>query len=133
VLTITGLGTVTVYANELGNANYTAAPQVAASVVVSNYLAPVISGLGASSVSTTSETLSATINPENAATSYFFTYGLAAPTTPTAPKVLAAGVSGDAVSATLVGLQPNTTYYYRITAKNLGGQVVASTLSFTTP
>ena len=132
-LTITGLGTVTVDANQAGNANYLAAPQVVASVVVSNYLAPVISGLGASSVSTTSETLSATINPENAATSYFFTYGPSTPSTATAPKVLAAGVTGDAVSATLAGLQPNTTYYYKLTAKSLGGQVVTSTLSFTTP
>jgi hypothetical protein len=132
-LTITGLGTVTVYANQAGNANYLAAPQVAASVVVSNYLAPVVSGLGASSVSTTSETLSATINPENAATSYFFAYGPVTPSTATAPKVLAAGVTGDAVSATLTGLLPNTTYYYRVTAKSLGGQVVTSTLWFTTP
>jgi len=93
-LTITGLGTVTVYANQAGNANYTAAPQVAASVVVSSYLAPAVSNLGASSVSNTSETLSATINPENAATTYFFTYGLTTtPSTATAPKVLAAGVT----------------------------------------
>jgi hypothetical protein len=132
-LTITGLGTVKVDANQTGNANYLAAPQVVASVVVSNYLAPVISGLGASSVSTTSETLSATINPENAATSYFFSYGPVTASTPTAPKVLAAGVTGDAVSATLAGLLPNTTYYYKLTAKSLGGQVVTSTLSFTTP
>jgi phosphodiesterase/alkaline phosphatase D-like protein len=103
--------------------------------VVSTYLAPVISGLGASSVSNTSETVSATINPENAATSYFFAYGTSPTslTTTTTPKVLAAGVTGIPVSATLTGLQANTTYYYRITAKSLGGQVIASTLSFITP
>jgi hypothetical protein len=134
-LTITGLGTVTVYANQAGNADYLAAPQVVQSVVVSTYLAPVISGLGASSVSNTSETVSATINPENAATSYFFAYGTSPTslTTTTTPKVLAAGVTGIPVSATLTGLQANTTYYYRITAKSLGGQVIASTLSFITP
>ncbi len=134
-LTITGLGTVTVYANQAGNANYLAAPQVAQSVVVSSYLAPAISGLGASSVSNTSETLSATINPENATTSYFFSYGTSPTslTSTTSPKVLAAGVAGDPVSATLTGLQANMTYYYRITAKSLGGQVVTPTLSFTTP
>jgi hypothetical protein len=138
-LTITGLGTVTVYANQAGNANYTAAPQVAASVVVSSYLAPAVSNLGASSVSNTSETLSATINPENAATTYFFTYGLTTtPSTATAPKVLPAGVTGDAVSATLTGIQANMTYYYRLTVKSLGGQVVTPPanqppLSFTTP
>jgi hypothetical protein len=138
-LTITGLGTVTVYANQLGNANYTAAPQVAASVVVSSYLAPAVSNVGAGSVSNTSETLSATINPENAATTYYFTYGLTTtPSTATTPKVLAAGVSGDAVSATITGLQANMTYYYRITAKSLGGQVVTPAanlppLSFVTP
>jgi hypothetical protein len=134
-LTITGLGTVTVYANQAGNANYLAAPQVAQSVVVSTYLAPVISGVGASSVSNTSETLSATINPENASTAYYFSYGLnpGSLTSVTAPKVLAAGVTGDPVSATIVGLQANMTYYYRVTAKSNGGQVVSSTLSFTTP
>ena len=125
-LTITGLGTVTVYANQLGSANYTAAPQVSQSVVVSTYLAPAVSGVGASSVSPTSEKLSATINPENAATSYFFSYGTSPTslTSTTTPKVLPAGVTGVAVSATLTGLQQNTTYYYRITAKSLGGQVV---------
>jgi hypothetical protein len=125
-LTITGLGTVTVYANEAGNANYLAAPQVAQSIVVSTYLPPAVSGIHATSAGPTSETLSATINPENAATTYFFTYGLnpAAPSSATAPKVLPAGVTGVAVSPTIAGLQTNTTYYYRITAKSLGGQVV---------
>jgi len=90
-------------------------------------------------VSNTSETLSATINPENATTTYFFTYGLTTtPSTATTPKVLAAGVAGDPVSATLTGLQAGQTYYYRITAKSLGGQVVTPAanqppLSFTTP
>lgn len=139
-LTITGLGTVTVYANQAGNADYLAAPQAAQSIVVSYYLAPAIWGLGASPVSNTSETLSATINPENAATAYYFSYGLSAAslTSVTAPKVLAAGVAADAVSATLAGLQANTTYYYRITAKSAGGQVSdppanQPPLSFTTP
>jgi hypothetical protein len=138
-LTITGLGTVKVNANQAGNVDYTAAPQVAQSVVVSSYLAPAVSNLGASSVSPTSETLSATINPENAATTYFFTYGLTTtPSTATAPKVLPAGVLGVPVSATLTGLQANMTYYYRLTVKSLGGQVVTPAtnmppLSFTTP
>ncbi len=139
-LTITGLGTVTVYANEAGNANYLAAPQVSQSVVVSTFLPPAISGMGASSVSNTSETLSATINPENSATTYFFTYGVnpAAPSAATAPKILPAGVVGVPVSPTIVGLQANTTYYYRLTAKSQGGQVVTPAanqppLSFTTP
>ena len=139
-LTITGIGTVTVYANQLGNGNYTAAPQVAQSIVVSSFLAPGVSGMGAGSVNNTSETLSATINPENAPTTYFFTYGVnpASPSSATAPKVLAAGVTGDSVSASLTGLQANTTYYYRLTAKNMGGQVVTPAanqppLSFTTP
>jgi hypothetical protein len=138
-LTITGLGTVTVYANQAGNADYTAAPQVSQSVVVSNYLAPLVTGVGSSSVSNTSETLSATVNPENATTTYYFVYGLTTtPATPTAPKVLPAGVTGVAVSATLTGLQANTPYYYRIIARSLGGQVeVPPTnqppLTFTTP
>jgi hypothetical protein len=138
-LKITGLGTVTVYANQAGNAKYAAAAQVAEGIVVSSYLAPVVSGVGASSVTNTSETLSATINPENTATTYYFTYGLTTtPSTATTPKVLAAGVTGVAVSTTVTGLQANKTYYYRITAKSLGGQVVTPPanlppLSFTTP
>ena len=138
-LTINGLGTVTVYANQAGNADYTAAPQVAQSVVVSNYLAPLVTGVGSSSVSNTSETLSATVNPENASTTYYFVYGLTTtPATPTAPKVLPAGVTGVVVSATLTGLQPNTPYYYRIIARSLGGQVEVpptnlAPLTFTTP
>jgi hypothetical protein len=124
-LTITGLGTVTVYANQAGNANYLAAPQVSQSVVVSTYLAPVVTGVSASSVNATSEQLKATINPENAATTYFFTYGLTTtPSTATGPKVLPAGVTNVQVSPTITGLQQNATYYYRITVKSLGGQVV---------
>lgn len=125
-LTITGLGTVTVYANQAGNANYLAAPQVAQSIVVSTYLPPAVSAIHATSAGPTSETLSATINPENAATTYFFTYGLnpASPSSATAPKVLPAGVTGVVVGPTITGLQTNMTYYYRITAKSLGGQVV---------
>ena len=90
-------------------------------------------------MSNTSETLSATINPENAPTTYSFVYGLTTtPATPTAPKILPAGVTGVGISATLTGLQQNTIYYYRIIARSLGGQVeVPATnlapLSFTTP
>jgi hypothetical protein len=117
---------VTVYANQAGNANYLAAPQVAQSIVVSTYLPPAVSAIHATSAGPTSETLSATINPENAATTYFFTYGLnpASPSSATAPKVLPAGVTGVVVGPTITGLQTNMTYYYRITAKSLGGQVV---------
>jgi hypothetical protein len=123
-LTITGLGTVTVYANQAGNANYLAAPQIAQSVVVSTYLAPVVTGVGSGSVTANSAQLSATINPENTATTYYFVYGLTAtPSTPTAPKVLPAGVTGVGVSPTITGLQPNTPYYYRVIARSLGGQV----------
>jgi hypothetical protein len=138
-LTITGLGTVTVYANQAGNATYLAAPQVSQSIVVSTFLPPAVSGMGAASVNTTSERLSATINPENSATTYFFTYGVnpAAPSAATAPKVLPVGVTGVLVNPTIVGLQANTTYYYRLTAKSQGGQVVTPPanqppLSFTT-
>jgi streptogramin lyase len=139
-LKITGLGTVTVFANQAGNADFAGAPQVAQSIIVSTFLAPLVSGVGASSVSNVSERLSATINPENAPTTYFFVYGLntAGPLSATVPKVLPAGVAGVAVSVTLAGLQANTTYYYRVIAKNLGGQVVTPAeaqpwLSFTTP
>ena len=89
----------------------------------------------ASSVTQTSATLNAKVNPNGSEVSeckleYGTTtsYGSSAPCTP-APG---SGTSPVAVSAALSGLAQNTTYHFRIFAKNAGGASAGSDQTLTT-
>jgi phosphodiesterase/alkaline phosphatase D-like protein len=88
---------------------------------------------GATTVRDTTVVLNATINPNGHATQYNFAYG---PTTAyganTTLHTLKAGTKAVAVTATIAGLVPGTTYHYRITALSSGGAVFGSDRSFTT-
>lgn len=121
-LKITGLGTVKVAADQAGNGSYSAAPTVTQSVNVTAYLAPAVTGESASPASSSTETLSATIYPNNTATTWYFMWGTSAAslTHATTPATIPAGTSGVPVSATIGPLTPGT-YYYRLMARSLGG------------
>jgi Ca2+-binding RTX toxin-like protein len=96
---------------------------------------PTVSTLGASSVKSTTATLSGTVNPEGAATTYQFAYGTTTSygsKVPTTPKSVGAGTSAVLVSQALSSLQPNTLYHYRIEATSENGTAVSRDATFET-
>lgn len=95
---------------------------------------PVVSTSPASAVDKTSVTLHGLVNPNSLATDARFEYRLATGTygPPTAAQALGSGSSSIAVTQSLTGLQPNTTYRYRIIAVNSGGFAEGSELTFAT-
>jgi len=87
----------------------------------------------ATKVTNTTAVLNGAINPNGHATQYDFLYG---PTTAygatSAVRTIKAGTKTVAVSRTITGLTPGTTYHYRINASSSGGVVGGADRSFTT-
>jgi len=86
----------------------------------------------ATSVTGTSATLNGTVNPNGSSTTVYFQYGT---TTSygslTAPQIFT-GSTSQTVTADVTGLSIGTTYHYRIVAKNSGGTIAGTDISFTT-
>ncbi len=96
--------------------------------------APEASTLSASSITTNSATLNATVNPDGYPTSAWFQWGTTTnygDLTPVA--ALGSGTTALPLSAPLAGLAPNITYHFRVAATNANGVVYGSDQSFTTP
>ena len=94
---------------------------------------PAVATGGATNVGNTTAVLNATINPNGHATEYSFTYGpTTAYGTTTSLRTVKAGTKAVAVSRTITGLLPGTTYHYRISAASSGGVVAGSDRMFTT-
>jgi hypothetical protein len=94
---------------------------------------PVVESGWASGVGSVTATLNAAINPEGSATTYRFEWGTDTSygnLTPSAPAGEGAGVK--AVNSTLSGLQPNTTYHFRVLATNGIGSSEGDDVAFTT-
>jgi hypothetical protein len=84
---------------------------------------------GAAGVGQTAATLTGVVEPQGLPTTYSFELG----STPSALLQVAVGdASGGNVSATLSGLIPGTTYYYRLTATNEDGSSAGAQASFAT-
>ncbi len=89
----------------------------------------------ASNVTRTSAAVHGLVNPENSATTYTFqygadtSYGLFAPYHGTPAG---SGLGGVEVSQILNGLQPETTYHYRLLATNQAGTTPSADETFTT-
>ncbi len=95
--------------------------------------APAVSTGSASSVGSSSATLTGSLNPEGVATTYYFQYGsTSAYGSKSAVQSAGSGTSTQAVSAPVSGLAANTTYHYRLLASSSGGTVVGSDSTFTT-
>lgn len=94
--------------------------------------APGASTGNASGISSVAASLSGSVGPRGASTSYRFEYG----TTPSYGQSSPVGdVSGDGskgVGASLGNLKPATTYHYRLIASNAGGSAQGSDKTFTT-
>jgi len=94
---------------------------------------PIVSTGGASAISQNAATLSGTVDTNSLQTAYGFeiatepgNYG------PATGLGSIGGATTEAVDVTLGELQPDTTYYYRVTATNADGTVAGQPESFTT-
>ena len=96
--------------------------------------APVVSAAPATAVSQTGATLNGSVNPEGADTSASFEYGTTTAYGSITPAA-DAGSGSAAVSeaAPVTGLQPATTYHYRLDATNATGTTDGADGTFTTP
>jgi hypothetical protein len=95
---------------------------------------PVVATGNATAITPTSATVNATVNPEGQSTTYYFEYGT---TTSYGSQTSMAGAgSGTAevkVSTAIEPLTPNTTYHYRVVARNASGTTLGADVSFKTP
>jgi hypothetical protein len=90
---------------------------------------------GTSALAPTSVTLDGVLNPHGNDTVYHFEYGTNTSygsVTPVPNADAGAGATDVAISESLTGLQPGTTYHYRLIANNAGGTIYGSDQTFTT-
>lgn len=96
---------------------------------------PVVTISAPTNRSATGATLNGTVNPRKAATSYQFEYGTTSAmgqTVPATPESVGSGKTPVAVSQSITGLKPETTYFYRIKATNSVGTTTGSSGTFMT-
>ena len=97
------------------------------------FVAPAVTTGGASGATAESAMLEGTVNPESTHTSYRFEFGIEATYGGMSPEVEAGAGSTDVPASFLLeGLQPNTTYHYRLVASNTLGSNAGEDETFTT-
>ncbi|HLH13554.1 MAG TPA: hypothetical protein VKV16_02105 [Solirubrobacteraceae bacterium] len=107
---------------------------VACAASASAASAPKASTGASSNVTYSSAIIYGMVNPNGQATNFVFQYGTTrsyGSQTPLAPA--GSGTSALRVSQTLTGLQPATTYHYRILASSPGGAATGTDHTFKTP
>jgi alpha-tubulin suppressor-like RCC1 family protein len=95
---------------------------------------PVVTTLAATSITATSAVLNGSVNANGSNTTPSFDYGLTSSYGSSIAGTPAAitGSGATAVSATLTGLNPGTTYHYRIVGTSNGGVTRSANVIFTT-
>jgi len=94
---------------------------------------PIPTTTAATQVTATSALLHGTVNPRGLAGTWSFEYGQTSDFgSQTTAVSYAASASTVTAAQTLTGLQPNTTYHYRIVATNTDGTVKGSEMTFQT-
>lgn len=94
---------------------------------------PVVATGAATAITAHTATLQAAINPEALTTSWYFQYGTTTKyQAKTVTKALVAGPNAVSVAAPVTGLVSQTTYHFRIVAKNSAGTKVGADSSFST-
>lgn len=95
---------------------------------------PFVETTAASSIGETTATLNGVVNPNGAATKYYFEYGTEKGklTKKTAEASAGSGESNLKEAAALTGLSAETPYYYRIVAKNSSGTADGLEVAFQT-
>jgi hypothetical protein len=87
----------------------------------------------ATAVTYSSATVHGSVNPEGQQTNYLFQYGTSRSYGSQTPlSVAGSGTGSVSVSQTIAGLQPLTTYHYRILASGPNGSTTGSDRTFTT-
>ncbi|MHA2675368.1 MAG: hypothetical protein V2G44_07030 [bacterium JZ-2024 1] len=82
-------------------------------------------------VTRTTATLTGTVNPRGAPTTYWFEWGTTtAYGNQTSPQNLPGDYATRNVTASLISLSPNTTYHYRVCAQNAQGRVCGNRYDF---
>jgi V8-like Glu-specific endopeptidase len=97
---------------------------------------PIVASGAASATTSDSATLSGTVNANSVATQAFFQYSRIADFSTLYGTVMAGDLNGAetvAFSASIVGLEPGVTYYWRVAATNTAGTTAGATQSFVTP
>ncbi|MDO8209096.1 VCBS repeat-containing protein [Conexibacter sp. CPCC 206217] len=113
--------------NELGSTTVTSDP-------LGVPVTPTVVTGSATAIATTAATLNGLLTPSLASTTYHFEYGPnAAYGSSTPDQTVVAGRAPSAVSAALVGLEPDREYHVRLVATNLAGTTAGTDVSFTTP
>jgi hypothetical protein len=104
-----------------------------APVAIVSGSAPTATTLTASNLTAGTVTLDGSVNPNGAASGYWFNYGTTvAYGSTSATNSLAAGSSLVNVTAPLTGLLAGTTYHYRVVATNSAGISFGADMTFTT-
>lgn len=98
-----------------------------------SFVAPTVSTGGATAVSASSESVAGVVNPEGVQASYRFEYGTEESYGGSGPEEEAGAGSADVPASSLLeGLEPNTTYHYRLSASNTLGSNFGEDETFTT-
>jgi hypothetical protein len=97
-------------------------------------IAPTVTTVAASNISSSTATLIGTVNPNNISTTVTFEYGLTTSygTTVTAVQSPVTGGTATPVSKAITGLAAGTTYHYRVVGVNSEGTTNGGDMSFTT-
>ncbi len=94
---------------------------------------PIVTTGSATSISSNSATLNGTVNPNDKSTTYYFQYGTTASYgSSTSTENAGAGSADVSVRASITGLNPDTTYHYRLVATNSEGTSYGEDMTFTT-
>jgi len=96
---------------------------------------PTATTLSTSVRGTTTASLFGRVNPSGQETTYFFEYGLTdsyGERSPDTDGVIPAGGADKIVSTSISGLEPGTTYHYRVVAENAEGSVAGLDETFET-
>jgi len=96
---------------------------------------PTVTTLSATNIASMSATLNGTVNPNGSADSAYFAWGTDTTLSTfrtTGSQAIGSGESDVAVTAGISGLNPNTTYYYRVVGQNSAGLRLGSVLNFKT-
>jgi hypothetical protein len=87
--------------------------------------APIITGTSASNFKLNTTTVAGTIDPNGAAVSYKVEYGKSKVYGSTTPTITTSGTAPVSASQLVVGLEPLTTYHFRLSATNKYGTTVS--------